>query len=162
MKHLNTFKVYEELQKSTYTNAAEMLAKKGHSKRADNLKKHADSVEIKDAEFTYYSAPHNTKVTNPVCFENTISEMKVNKNDVSKKGDKEKTFEYVLVVSFKKPADTFKIDLSNTGEKLSKNSVKFQTRKDAKRFVDMCNKFAADELKDVKFTKLSVNDFYAQ
>jgi len=161
MKHLNTFKVYEELQKSTYVNAAKMLATKGHAKRADNLNKHAASIEIKDASFVYYSAPHNTKVTNPIYFENVISEMNVTKNDVSKKTDKEKKYEYILVVSFKKPADTFKIDLSNTGEKFSKSDIKFKTRKDAKKFVDMCNKFVSDELKEVKFTKLSVNDFYA-
>lgn len=160
LKHLDTFKVFEELKISTYNSAADKLSLRGHDKRARELKDHAKQVVVKGGNFEYYNAKHNTKVVNPKYVTNTISEMEVIKNEID--GPDVDTASFSFVVRFQKPADVFTIDLSDPNAKCE-DCIKFKERKDARRFTAMCNKYIEDNIEPgASYTKLNINDFYTE
>jgi hypothetical protein len=150
MKHLESFKVFEELKISTYQSAADQLSLKGHDNRAQQLTKHADAKVMKGGEFEYYITKFNNKVTNPKYVFNTIAEMAITEGEGTR----------LLEVTFQSPKEVISINL--TEEKLViENVIKFRQRKDARRFTAMCNKYIDDNC-DEECTKLNINDYYTE
>ena len=192
MKHLKKF---EELNKDTYLSAANKLRAKGHENRAENLEDHAKKIIVSDDELTYYKTIRNAgsnlsiKVTNPKFITGKITDIEVsrephktyskpdrsvkdrilgkNKNDVA-------TLQYYnlfLDITFSN-GDFFKIPFGV--EHLQEffgggyPTLMFETRRDAVKFVKLCNDKINEYTKKSNFYRpmdtniLRANDFYKE
>ena len=190
MKHLKKF---EELNKQTYLSAADKLRNKGHDSRAKDLEDHASKIIVSDDELTYYRTIKNygggvSKVTNPKLITGKITDMNITKepyHTYSKPsrtlkdrvfGDNKddiKTLEYYelfLDIKFSN-GDNFKlpIGIEHLQEEFFGDGYEtliFSSRRDAVKFVKLCNDKINDYKKSSNFYRpmevklLNVNDFY--
>lgn len=182
MKHLRAF---EELNRDTYFDAANKLSKSGHTKRADIIRKHADKIKYNDDEFSYYTTTTYTNVVNPILKIDTIADMKVSITAENEYKEPNRTIlnrfkgnntdpvvnhvadVYKLVVIMSK-GDRFEFELGKT--KVLEfygpdEKIQFKDRKEAYKFVKMCNNFIREEIGkaipiNLQVNTLNVNDFY--
>ncbi len=185
MKHLKKF---EELNKSTYLSAADKLEDKGHTNRANSLRDYAKDIIVSDDDFTFYiNRGHST--VNPKVIVAKITDIKIDKEPISHKSAPKRTVVDRLKGRNKDEVTTldhYNLNLEvkfSDGTKFEKNigvehlqeiyggqprisSIKFTTRKDAVKFINICNEYIKNNTKkgsfyapvDIKY--LSVNDFY--
>lgn len=188
MKNMKHLKAFEELDRDTYFNAANKLDRFGHNKRAENIRKHASQIKHNEEEFSYYTSSTYTSVVNPIMKNDTIAKMKIELTKDIKhtepkrsimnriKGDNKDIVSehigdiYKLVVTMSK-GDVFDFEICNIkflefffGPK---EIIQFKDRKEAYKFVKMCNNFIREEIGktipiNAEVNTLNVNDFYKE
>lgn len=183
MKHL---KAFEELHRDTYFNAADKFDKAGHTNRADAMRKHAKGIKYSEDEITYYLKTLGMKTVNPIMKTDTIADMKIivtPRNEINEpkrsimnriKGEKIEPEvkhlgeQYKLEVTMSK-GDSFTFYLGFKKMEFfggDLDTIHFLDRKEAYKFVKMCNDFIQSEIggkipTDLDIDLLNVNNFYS-
>lgn len=185
MKHLRKF---EELNKGTYLSAADKLQSKGHVNRANKLKDFAADIIVSDDDFTFYiNRSHSTinpknivaKITDihinriPVKYSTEPNRTLMDKIKGRNKENTETLDHYNLSIEvkfsdgtvFQRAIGTEHLQELYGGSSII-NSIIFTTRKDAFKFVNICNEYIKNNVKKHSFYSpvtinyLKVNDFY--
>lgn len=183
MKHLKKF---EELNKSTYLSAASKLLASDHKNRAKALTDFASDMIVSDDDFTFYvNRGHST--VNPKTIVAKITDIEIERRPKTHWSKPDRTFidkvrgrnnkevevtdYYNLSLHVKFSDGSFyikEIGTEHLQEDLNDriHHIIFTTRKDAVKFVKLCNDYIKENTKKHNFYApvtikyLNVNDFY--